>query len=142
MTWRRASDTPSRAKYSCTVNIDKHPELGPLADYLWNLTPVPTERNQAIIELLKAGFEATHPTPAVPPGTQAQEAPVRDKRTASSPSKLRRPTTQLTSAPTLAPVPVGPQGEAFAPPAATSAAASRFLHQFDEDPPTPSLVVN
>ena len=151
MTWLRATTPSPRARYSFTVNTDKHPELAELSALLWNLPPVPAERNLAILELLQAGLVARMNrvreqaiAPSAPPATGAtsnKTAPPPRTRSTEAQQKSRPP-----NPPTPKPAaPAAPPPEAPSQTAATegsfSSATSRFLHQFDDEAPNPPLVV-
>lgn len=151
MTWQRATNPSRRARYSFTVNLEKHPELANLATFLWNLPPVTTERNQAITELLQAGFESTHPALARQAGDQAA-APAPQTTALATPPKAKtaRRSSRAPAKPKALPSPP-PESSAAnsSPPAAPdagvpgfSSATSRFLHQFDDEAPGSSLVVS
>lgn len=151
MSWLRTSGPKPTTRYSFTVNFESHPELEPLAHHLWSLSPAPTTRNQAILQLLQAGFQAlllqadnlgtrpassgAAPAPApaasrsVPPADSGPVAvsPERSEVTATQPVPLQPPT-PLTSTQTAASLPSDHATDA----GELSPAASRFLNQFDD----------
>lgn len=125
MSWLRSSAPKPNTRYSFTVNFEARPELEALAHYLWSLSPAPTSRNHAIIQLLQAGFQAHlmrdaadgHPqSPVSAPRPPSATPPVAPSLAVS---QAERPT----------PRPVA-GSDAEAPD--LSPAASRFLTQFDD----------
>lgn len=151
MSWRRSSGPKADTRYSFTVNFQSHPELEPLAHYLWALSPAPKTRNQAILKILQAGFQAMllqgghdlEPATAAPPASALAPVPHEPPVSQSPAPPARRPSvTTAVPDPPVGPVPpqavTSPLAAAVAappaiePPTTLSPAASRFLTQFDD----------
>lgn len=143
MSWLRSTGPKPTTRYSFTVNFESHPELEPLAHHLWSLSPAPTSRNQAITQLLQAGFQAMLLQGGGPPSASSlprAAAPATSAPPASS-HALARPPVTTPAQPTEAfqplppaPAPVSSSTEPVASPASDtlSPAASRFINQFDD----------
>ena len=151
MSWLRSSGPKPNTRYSFTVNFETHPELEPLAHHLWALPPFTKTRNQAIIKILQAGFQAMllqaddlgtpqapprtapAPVPAAPrshPAADAVPAAVSFERsavTATQPVASQPPTPLANVQP-----PAGLPQDHAADASELSPAASRFLNQFDD----------
>lgn len=149
MSWLRTSGPKPTTRYSFTVNFESHPELEPLAHHLWSLSPAPTTRNQAILQLLQAGFQAlllqadalgTSPAAprAAPAPATTRSHPPADVGAAAVPP-ARSAVTAAQSAASQPPTPLAnvqapaglPQDHA-ADAGELSPAASRFINQFDD----------